>query len=340
MVYNGYEYLAEFILYHLNLCDHIYLIDHNSERDLRGLNMERVTCVRSRHEAQFQSECTNLVIEHFEIKKKYDWLFVLDIDEFIPFKKKDDFLAFLQHHKNKPVIQFQWRNGVPFYDNETESPKSLIECDSIRFFHKDSPNCKTAVNIKKTKGRFLVPTGAHNIAIDYTGTIKPSFLCRKKIYISPPNNVPLLHIVAFNKDAFIKKIKVYVDQMKYREHVKGQGGWVVRDYPDELSHDEWLWYIANFRVQDPNLFYECKKEYFIEEPVFSHLKEADVNALREKILACTTIEKRSALEEEKAYLAHKKDDRDILGNVLWFSIDENHEIISVTPDTQRNKASA
>src|SRR5690606_32093468 len=122
MVHNGYEYLSEFLTYHFQLCDHIYLIDHNSHRDLRDLRLDGLTVVRSNQVAQFQSECTNLVIEHFQIKKKYDWLFVLDIDEFLPFSNKKDFHDFLQKHKQGAVLQFYWRNGVPVYEGENEAP--------------------------------------------------------------------------------------------------------------------------------------------------------------------------------------------------------------------------
>ena len=163
MVYNGYEYLAEFLTYHLALCDDIFLIDHNSERDLRALQMDRVTIVRSNHEAQFQSECTNIVIEHFGIKQKYDWLFVLDIDEFLPFSSKNTFHDFLNQNKDHYVVQLHWRNGVPFY-GEDMTPETLIACDSIRFFHKDGKQHKSFVNIAKTKGQFFVPTGAHHIS--------------------------------------------------------------------------------------------------------------------------------------------------------------------------------
>jgi hypothetical protein len=337
MVYNGYEYLAEFLLYHLNLCDHIFLIDHNSQRDLRGLDMARVTCVRSNHEAQFQSECTNLVIEHFNIKKNYDWLFVLDIDEFLPFSNKDSFHEFLNKYKGENAVQFQWRNGVPFYDETKEPPPSLIDCDSIRFFHKQSPHCKTCVNIRKTKGKFVVPTGAHHIAIDYSGSMKPLFLQRKKRFLAPISDLPLFHIVAYNKDAFIEKIKIYVEQMKYREHVGGQGGGVVRDYPDELSNDEWLWYIANFRVSEPEQYYECKAEYFIEEPIFLHLVKEQVMAIRDKIFSCRTIEKQSALPEEKEYLRYKKDDREIVQNLEWFDVSTEAEIITHIPVAYEGK---
>lgn len=340
MVYNGQEYLAEFISYYLNLCDHIYLIDHNSQKDLRALDIEGVTVVRSNHEAQFQSECTNRVVEHFKIKEKYDWLFVLDIDEFLPFSDRSIFHVFLEQHKGESAIQFQWRNGVPFYDGDKEPPPSLIDCNSIRFFHEHSPHCKTCVNIKKTKGRFVVPTGAHHISVDYSGRIRLPIIHRKNRFIAPISKRPLMHIVAYNRDAFVEKIKVYVEQMKYRDHVKGQGGGVVRDYPDEISNDEWLWYIANFRVSNPDQYYECEVEHFLEEPIFFHLTKEHVADVREKMFSCPDMEKRPALPVEQEYLCYKKDDRDVVKNIEWFEISAEHEVCSIVPAVYESKVAS
>lgn len=333
MVYNGCEYLSEFLHYYLNLCDHIFLIDHNSQRDLRQLKLDRVTVVRSNHEAQFQSECTNLVIEHFDLKADYDWLFVLDIDEFLPFKHQKHFHDFLHQHQHHSVLQFHWRNGVPFYDEASETPQSLIDCKSIRFFHHHGIQHKSFVNTKKTKGRFFVPTGAHHIS-----RIMPAwqsnipFLKNRKNYIPFIVDIPLFHIIAFNKNTFVKKIKNYVEQMKYREHITGQGGWMVRDYPDDFSGDEWLWYIANFRVSNPDDYYDVRPEYFLEDALFDHLDPDAVLALRTQIQSFQTTDKQAALAQEKQYLSFKKDDRDVMDNIQWFQINAHNEIITIIPE--------
>lgn len=333
MVYNSYEYLSEFLTYYLGLCDHIYIIDHNSERDLRDLKIDRVTFIRSNHEAQFQSECTNTVIEHFGIKNKYDWLFVLDIDEFLPFSDKASFQNFLKKHNKDNVVQLHWRNGVPFYDDKQGAPPSLIDCDSIRFFHLKGRQHKSFVNIKKTKGAFFVPTGSHHISrhLPYWQEKLP-IIRNRKIYKAAISDLTLYHIVAFNKDAFIKKIKNYVEQMKYREHIVGQGGWMVRDYPDDFSGDEWLWYIGNFRVSEKDQQYPVSRDDFVETSVFAHLDRSQVIALRDKVLSCRQMVKQKASGDEKKYLEYKKDDRHIAENIKWFSINPENEIVTVVPN--------
>jgi hypothetical protein len=335
MVYNGYEYLSEFLAHYRLLCDELFIIDHNSQNDLRGLNLERVHVVRSNHEAQFQSECTNTVIEHFKIKDRFDWLFVVDIDEFIPFSNRWDLHTFLERYQSSKVLQFFWRNGVPFYNEAEDAPQSLIDCTSIRFFGSPGRQYKSFVNIKKTEGQFFVPTGAHHISK------MPSWLdvfpcwCRNPIYKATISPLPLYHILAFNKTAFVKKIKNYVHQMSYREHIKGQGGWIVRDYPDELSDDQWLWYVANFRVGDPSQFYDVKKEDFIESPVLSHLDQKEVVSLRERILDLDRVEKQAATSEEKEYLSYKEDDRNVVENIKWFMINDQNEIRTHIPGTKK-----
>ena len=337
MVNDSQEYLSEFIFYHLNLVDHIFLIDHNSERDLRNLSIQNITFIRSNQKAQFQSECTNIVIEHFDIKKKFDWLFVLDIDEFLPFTDRLVFQSFLNKHHNEHTIQFFWKNGVPFHKNQRKLPSGLIDCCSIRFFSKNSINSKTFVNIKKVNGDFFVPTGAHRIDYMIRGFFSFNFFRRRyKSYPSFSCELPLFHIVAFDKNSFVKKIKRYVEQMKYREHIKGQGGWVVRNYPQSFEGETWLWYIANFRVTNSDNFFEVKPQYFEEKSIFEHLQRDKIIALRKKILSLPRIHKIPATENEKKYISQKIDDGDIFLNLQWFTIDDNNEVrISIPRNLER-----
>ena len=332
MVYNSHEYISEFISYYLNICDHVYLIDHNSVNDLRGLNEKNVTVVRSNQEAQFQSECTNIVIEHYGIKQNYDWLFVLDIDEFLPFRDRSEFQTFLEKHKQDKVLQLHWRNGVPFHDYSKDLPHSLIDCNDIRFFSKRGQQHKSFVNIRKTKGHFFVPTGSHYISGNQWWVRKDyPIVSRRKNYKPFICDKPLYHVVAYNKNHFIAKIKNYVHQMSYREHIVGQGGWSVREYPEDYTDEEWLWYIANFRSSNPDDHYKVRIEDFVAEGIFDHLDRDEVLERYKKIGTLSVTEKNPANNNEKAYLEYKHDDRKVLENIEWFQIDENNEIQIVPP---------
>jgi hypothetical protein len=324
MVQSGYEYICEFLLHHLNICDHIYIIDHNSERDLRNVTIDRVTVVRSNHIAWFHSESVNLVTEHFDIRGLYDWLFVLDVDEYLPFTKKQKFQEFLSEHQSDYVVQMSWRNGVPFHENEDEIPISLVDCESIRFFSKKSHLSKSFINIGKTKGDFVVPAGAHN-------TKMRSQL--KKIYEPGKTDYSLFHIPAFCKSQFVEKLNTIAHQIELRNHViKGLGGLATIDYPNDYSNQNtWLWYIANYRVRHAEQFYETSLEDFQEKMIFSHLDRNEVKALHEHIKEGPLCRTTLATVEELEYRKYKSDERRILDNMKWFRIDQNNQILSVKP---------
>lgn len=332
MVYNADQYLSEFLAYHLTLVDHIFLIDHKSHRDLRGLDLPGLTVVRSNHVAQFQSECTNLVLDHFNIRQEFDWLFVLDVDEFLPFKDKGNFLRFLKSHSSKKILRLRWRNGIPFNNQIENLPTSLIDCASVRFFYKPSVHYKSFVNMAKIGTNFIVPTGAHDIAYAFKPWyLRLPYLRNRTIYQSFPVEKSLFHIVAFNKDDFLQKIQNYIKQMEYREHIKGQGGWLVREYPSNMSDDQWLWYVANFRVSNSNSHQAAKEENFLPIPIFAHLELAEVDLIRKQLDGLTSMKLVEQSREEKMYLEHKEYDTKILENLMWFDIDNDDEIICVLP---------
>ncbi len=332
MVYNSYEYLSEFILYYSVLVDHIFLIDHKSKKDLRNISLPNVSVIRSNHLAQFQSECTNKVIEHFDIASKFDWLFVLDIDEFLPFSKRNEIEEFLGRNSRNAVLHFYWKNGIPFH-GDMEKPESLIDCNDIRFFNRYSIHTTACVNLVRMGGNFLVPTGAHHIRYkNVPWYFRIPKLTTRSFVSSRPAGVPLYHILAFDKDHFVRKIKNYVEQMEYRSHVTGQGGKVVRDYPAEMSKDEWLWYIANFRVSNSSQFENATREDYFPEPIFTHLDANKVRALREKIQSFPITKQVVQTEKEKKYLKYKSYDTAISDNIRWFEINNNNEIVSIIPE--------
>lgn len=337
MVYNSCEYLSEFILYYNALADHIFLIDHKSKKDLRNISLPNASVVRSNHLAQFQSECTNKVIEHFDIANKFDWLFVLDIDEFLPFSKRHEIEEFLGRNSRNAVLHFYWKNGTSFH-KDTEKPESLIDCDDIRFFKQDNINTTACVNLARMGGNFLVPTGAHHIwykSVPWYFRIPK--LTRRSNVRSRPTGVPLYHILAFDRDHFVRKIKNYVDQIEYRSHVKGQGGWLVFDYPSEFDNEQWLWYIANFRVRDPLKHCSANLTDFERVSIFDAIDRAQCLQLRAAIKRLPAVEIPIQSQEEKAYLSFKSDDTAIAENVKWFHIDDSNEILCVDPNQKRMK---
>ena len=111
------------------MVDQIYLIDHRSTKDLGQISLDRVKVIVSSQRAQFQSEVTNALIRDFKLYEKFDWIFVLDIDEFLPYKCKTEFHLMLLRNQDQLGLKFQWRNGVGVY------PSSLAKTKKYKYFH-------------------------------------------------------------------------------------------------------------------------------------------------------------------------------------------------------------
>ena len=333
MVRDGEDYLPEFLTHHLSLVNDIFLIDHSSSRDLRELDLDRVHVFRSNHRAQYQSECTNIVIVHRGIRQNYDWLFVLDIDEFLPLFSKDEIERYLFLHRDKKAILFHWLNGVPFDDLEDPDASGLTYRDDIRFFNKPSHNYKTFVNIKATKGMFWIPTGSHHIGRRQSKLQVAMSMFTNKQNFTPyvEKQLTLFHILATSKTHFVQKIANYVDQFQYRKHVTGQGGWHVENYSKNPTDEQFLWYVANFRISNPDKFFDAKKQNFRKLDIFKGLDRDELVELRAKIdgIRIGPICAPPPLEDE--YRTQKIDDNAIHDNLQWFAVNNACEIINKHP---------
>ncbi len=327
MVQNSLQYIGVFIEHHAQLVDHIYLIDHRSKTDLSAIDYPGVTVIKSKQVAQFQSECTNLVIQHFKLWEHYDWVFVLDIDEFLPFDQRVTIDNFLFKHRGSCALKFEWLNGVAIYPSKSGGHnKTLGDCEKLTFHKFTNPTVKVCANARKLGNNFLFRTGAHQLAC-----IKPTLFSRLlfrkniKVYLPVASKKPLYHVVSFDKESFVSKIQNYIRQMEMRSHVLGQGGWMVRDYPDVLSDEEWLWYIANFRVANKKLHYPARVDDFHQVDLFGHLDKIKLGLLEAEISRLPEAAEVQATENEKKYLERKTDDTKILDNIAWFYI-ENLDI--------------
>ena len=305
-VYDSYEYLAEFILYHAILVDHIFFIDHKSKRDLRNLDFPGISVVRSNHCRNFQAESVGRIIEHFSIAKQYDWLFLLDIDEFLPFSTRNAVDRFVQKNRRKSVLHFHWKNGYPA-GSKMEAMYSLIDCDDIRFFHRESATQKTCVNLMKIRDNFLVPAGAHSILYKHTPWYARNKKFRRNSNIrSYPSKLSLYHIPAFDREHLSRKVRNFVREMPYRSHVKGRGGWMIGQYPrdfSEVSEQDWVRYIANFRERTPDRQYSIGTNDFKRHALLEGINKAECLRLRSKINALPEVELPRPSPEEEAYMA-------------------------------------
>lgn len=329
MVYNPYHYLSEFLVHHQNLVDHIYVVDHRSSKKLSDLDLDEVTVIESKQVAQFQSEVTNAVIRDFNLSENYDWIFVLDIDEFLPFYSKMEFMDFLETHRENEVIAFNWRNGVGIYPTTTierANNESLIDITPLLISDYINPNIKVAVNCNRLNYPFYFRTGAHEVVKQKS---LRSILQRNNKYktIFPDENFHFIyHIVSFDRPSFYSKIKNYVEQMELRKHVQGQGGWMVSSYLVDFSDQDWLSVIQNFRVTDEKKSkINVTEDDFSRIDIFSHLLLENILNLKARILNLRDKVLVDEQVEESEYLKHKISDSDVKQNLERFHISKHED---------------
>lgn len=325
MAHNPYQYISEFLVHHGNLVDSIYLIDHRSDKRLGKIKIDNLIHIESNQVAQFQSEVTNAVIRDYMIYENFDWIFVLDIDEFLPFKSKGELHQFLKKYNNAQTVAFNWLNGVGVYPTTIfknfEDYRTLIDVAPLFISKKINPNIKVCVNCNNLTYPFYFRTGAHEV-------VKPlrllSFFLRKNYYKSIKNHIDLhfiYHIVSFDRESFYKKIKNYVYQMEFRRHVKGQGGWMVESYLKSFNDKDWLEVIQNFRVSDKKkLVNNVDKKMFAKKDIFSHLEIKKIMQIKKQIKLLKSKILKEISANEISYLKCKKYDTDIMHNSKFFHV--------------------
>ena len=253
MVKDGDKYLPDFIAHHLKLVDKIWFIDHSSSNSLDRFKSERIKVFQYPYKAQFQGEVVTLIARHIKNKYQKGWLFILDIDEFLPFFSKVIFKKFLISKNKKRVIGFNWVNAFCLKTNNSKNCKYISDNSNLIFTSNLNDNQKIACNLNRLSNRFAVMTGGHGIS-DYL------FFFRKRI--SPHfSGRHLFHIIATSEEDFYKKINRYIDQMKYRKKVVGIGGWTVKDYVNKenfLYTDIIAFFRSKFLIKHFKFNYQYK----------------------------------------------------------------------------------
>ncbi|PTW58702.1 glycosyl transferase family 2 [Breoghania corrubedonensis] len=253
---NSRQYIPAFLAYHLRCVDKIFLIDHNSDKDYRGLATDRVSVFRSRM-AIFASDVNiNSVLSNFAEIRGFDWVFVLDIDEFLPFSSLSETREFMERHADKSVVSLHWRNGVP-----VGTVANLTDAAALSFQREPSGTSKMAYNTRLFRN-FLITEGNHrplNLNWGVLGKLRKRFPqdtsysifhvpflsfrnLRDKIRICPPKD-------------FAQKIN-----MTARPLVEKYGqNWLDK----EIDTADFTWLVANYRngcnvidVRSPNFSME------------------------------------------------------------------------------------
>lgn len=117
MVRNEQIRMHDFMRHVCALFDRVLIIDHCSTDDTarialsyQGVNHTKVLVLRGEDPGYYQKEymtaCANAIIK----EACAEWIFFLDIDEFLPFANAREFKRALSAYREFPVIRMHWRN--------------------------------------------------------------------------------------------------------------------------------------------------------------------------------------------------------------------------------------
>ncbi len=323
MVKDGDKYLPDFITHHLKLVDKIWFIDHSSLNSLDRFKSKKINVFQYPYQAQFQGEVVTLVARYIKNKYPKGWLFILDIDEFLPFFSKNIFKDFIKSINKKRVVGFNWINSFCLTKSKSKDCQYISDNSKLIFTSNLNDNQKIACNLNKLSKRFAVMTGGHGISDN-------KFFFRRRIspYFSGRH---LFHIIATSEDDFYQKINRYIDQMRYRKKVIGIGGWSVIDYLNKENFaytDIIAFYRSKFLKKNLKLKYKYKLiDLNIFKPIIGTKRLANYKNISDKTSQRVNLLNASQSTYEKKYIKFKRNDNEIDKNIRWFYIKENQILI-------------
>jgi hypothetical protein len=149
------DYFPLFHAHHEKLFDKIIYLDHNSEKDYQQLNVKNAEVYRIDIDTYVLDLYKYAVLKHEKIHTVFDFLFVLDVDEFLPFATRHHFEGFLKGYQYYGVGTLLWKNAFP------KDFAPLSACPNIYKMRDYSRTKKIFYNLRKVKD-FIPNHGNHN----------------------------------------------------------------------------------------------------------------------------------------------------------------------------------
>ena len=117
--YENIKDLYEWIDYHINLgFDKIFIMDNNDEQDKLIINNNKVYIIpyygqhNNHNDWIWQREAYNYGFDYIRNFSSYDWILIIDIDEFITFRSKyeniNNFIEIECINKGLDNIEIKW----------------------------------------------------------------------------------------------------------------------------------------------------------------------------------------------------------------------------------------
>ena len=267
------------------------LLDHVSSADMRPLADQNLSVIRIESGPyEGRSAYINFIIDSWDIRKRFDWVFVLDIDEFLSVSDQGELEDVLQRNSGALAISLPWRNGLPFGDrHQPSAPRqdnaSNLGDQRLRFYSEPSRYRKLATNARQGIW-FHVRGGAHYLKLD------PWSRFRTKIHTRGVKNsrLELLHVPFLDFGTLADKLAMGPD-WEFRDKLFQTEARVdmyqsLKERPsDEESWAYLKWLCAYYRAGPKMPFARIPDENFLSHPVFEALPSRRIAELGEQVKA-------------------------------------------------------
>ncbi|MBC6437626.1 MAG: hypothetical protein GDA52_05695 [Rhodobacteraceae bacterium] len=167
---------------HIHLFDRIFLLDHISAIDLRGLTIPRVETFRIALKPYLQLVYPNFLIRALKLQSEFDWIFILDADEFL-LTERDKLGAMLHQCRRAPYVKLHWQNGI-FQATDQITPTTALR------YRYTSPERKVAANTRTIGKTFNFTPGFHRMKYGALAKINP-LVGRPQTLPLPITHIPL-----------------------------------------------------------------------------------------------------------------------------------------------------
>lgn len=193
-------YFAAFHAHHERLVDKIIYIDHGSQLEFSKLELAKTNFIAC-DIRNFAKDVTYAkVINQSKLLVGIDFLFILDIDEFLPFATQTTLHTFLRSYVKYGAGTLNWVNGYPDQLKRLElAPKLWVQ-------EKPSSTKKLFYNLNRLR-TFLPKEGNHNA--DYP------LLGQSFVQLRPRRNktvAPLIHLPIISNNQMTQKLNQFPKQ--------------------------------------------------------------------------------------------------------------------------------
>lgn len=203
VIKNEQEYLDDWIQYHLSLAiDKIFIVEDfysESHQEIvkRYSNSVELLSVSSLglctyEEENRQNKIQNAIFKYIYSLKQYEWLFIIDIDEYITLQDTNVYLSdVLEKYKEYDELILFWKNyganGLVYKPKYTSSYREYYtkECDYTDIDKRTNSITKKAINLNKIDKEYCVshhhPVSKNYICTNFSKNIKE--ICFEYIYL-------------------------------------------------------------------------------------------------------------------------------------------------------------